>query len=263
MPTAEAARDYVVKTALSFDGVDDGHGYDCANPFSADLGHPQEAWCADFYTDVCRRAGVTLPVMQDGCHTGFAGVEAGVTYAQHHDAFNHSWLGKPGDGCCFHWPGGVAGGDHIEMVVRWEAGYLYTIGGNSGPSNVNGHGGIGGVHQHKWICPEGQGNSQIMGVIDLAKIVDLTKTHPVIGPKPAPVKHPRTLMLKSPHMHGGDVKDLQEALNKALHPHGQSGIATDGVFGTATAKAVKMVQLEHYDPLGVVGVHTRKLLELT
>jgi hypothetical protein len=38
-------RDDIVRTALSFNGSCDGHGYDCQNVLSSDLGRPTEALC--------------------------------------------------------------------------------------------------------------------------------------------------------------------------------------------------------------------------
>ena len=39
--------------------------------------------------------------------------------------------------------------DHTEIVTGYQGGALFTIGGNSGPSNVDGFSGQGGVHRHQ------------------------------------------------------------------------------------------------------------------
>lgn len=256
--TATEARAHIVKTAVDFNGDYNGDGYDCSNRFSADLGHPREAWCADFVSDVDRLAGYPLPVMQDGCHTGFAGVEVGYEYGVHHGARINSWESEPGDIVCFNWN---SGGWHTERVVWWKDGVLRTIGGNSGASNVDGFKGTGGVHLHDWAVPHGEGMGEIKGVLNLGKLVDLGALHAPVPAKPKPAEHPRTLMLKSPHMHGDDVKELQRALNK-LDVSGGPELKVDGVFGPEVHKAVKLAQRKYEDPLGVVAVHTRKFLKI-
>ena len=81
-----------------------------------------------------------------------------------------SWQAEPGDIVLFDFNGdGVA--DHTEIVTGYHGGELFTIGGNSGPSNVDGYHGQGGVHRHRWPAPAGQGNNQILAVIDTAKVV--------------------------------------------------------------------------------------------
>jgi putative peptidoglycan binding protein len=108
------------------------------------------------------------------------------------------------------------------------------IGGNSGPSNVDGHHGEGGVHRHRWNAPAKQG-------------------------KPLPAG-PRLLMLKSPMMKGADVEAVQQALNQ----HNHAGLAADGIYNPATRDAVVNWQRhEHIEVDGIVGPHTRSTLGLS
>lgn len=51
----------------------------------------------------------------------------------------------------------------------------------------------------------------------------------------------RNLRLVSPNSHGADVKTLQAALNNRLTARGKPKIKADGVYGTATAAAVRSV----------------------
>ena len=130
-------RDQIVSTALGFNGTCDGQGYNGPNPFSADLSRPAEAWCGDYVTDIYKRAQIPLPSMQPGDRTGFAYCPDAVDYSRTHDATRWSWQAEPGDIVLFDWNGdGVA--DHTEIVTGYQDGVLFTIGGNSGPSNVDG-----------------------------------------------------------------------------------------------------------------------------
>lgn len=247
----------IVDEAASFDGYHDNAGYDTANEFSANLGLPSEASCADFYTDIYRRKNLSFPSMQAGHETGFSFVPSGWAAAKDRDATRVSWESQPGDGVVFHWPGGNPDGDHIECQVFWHAGVLRTIGMNSGPSNVDKYKGRGGVHYHDWICPEGKGSDLVVGTIDAAKLVHFGGKGKVVPPKPVPAG-PRRLLLKSPNMHGADVTTLQKALN-ALEVH---NVTVDGVFGPATHAAVLRAQARFQDPTGVVGHITRTFLKI-
>jgi hypothetical protein len=163
-------RDQIVRTAMSFNGRCDGQGYNGANPFSHDLNRPVEAWCGDFVTDIFKHAHVPLPSMQDGFRTGFAYCPAAVHYGRAQHATRNSWQAQPGDIVLFEFDGdGIS--DHTEIVTAYDGGKLFTIGGNSGPSNVDGYHGQGGVHRHRWHAPAGQGNNQILTVINTAKVV--------------------------------------------------------------------------------------------
>lgn len=261
MPTVTRAD--LVAEAMKFNGRDNGHGYDCANPFSADLGHPKEAWCADFVSDIAKRAGAPMVAMQSGCHTGFAGCPEGWEYAHNHKGTRPSWEAQPFDPIIFHWLGGDPDGDHVEATVWWRDGVLRTIGGNSGPSNVDGFKGTGGVHLHDWSCPKGVGNSAMLGAINLEKFAPNLGRDPVVlkAAKAQPKGH-RTLMLKSPRLRGADVTELQQHLNSDLRLHSLLEVPVTGVYDKATQRAVVKIQEIFQDAAGVAGVHTLKYLHL-
>ncbi|HEV2451712.1 MAG TPA: peptidoglycan-binding domain-containing protein [Streptosporangiaceae bacterium] len=251
-------RDEIVHTALSFNGTRDGQGYDGPNPFSPDLGRPAEAWCGDFVTDMYKRAQIPLPSMQQYCRTGFAYCPAAVSYAQAHGATRSSWQAQPGDIVLFDWTGqGVA--EHTELATGYQGGALFTIGGNSGPSNVDNFRGEGGVHRHSWNAPSGQGNNQILVVIDTSKIVQFGgPAHPTQPGNPPPAGM-RLLMLKSPLMSGADVLAVQQALNQ----RNNAGLTTDSAYGPLTRDAViNWQQREHLAVDGIVGPDTRTSLGL-
>ena len=52
----------VVRAAMAYNGTLNGAGYDTANPFSADLGRPPEAFCGDGVTDWFKVAGISAAV---------------------------------------------------------------------------------------------------------------------------------------------------------------------------------------------------------
>ena len=245
----------VVVKALSFDGAYNGWGYDCPNEFSADLGRPTEAWCGDFVTDIYKRAGLPLPPMQPWCRTGFAAVPAGVAAAQAKGAFLRSWQALPADVVVF------GNEQHVEIVTAYREPYLYSIGGNSGPSNVDEYVGQGGVHRHVTDVPVGMGNEDIAGVIAMGSFVAFgaapTPPHPPPPPKPCPY---RLLMLKTPLMQGSDVKAVQNALNV----HGADPrVVADGLYGELTTQAVAAFQeREKIAVDGIVGCQTRAALGL-
>jgi len=251
-------RDEIVNTALSFNGTRDGQGYDGPNPFSADLGRPSEAWCGDLVTDMYKRAQIPLPSMQQYCRTGFAYCPAAFDYAKAHGATRSSWQAQPGDIVLFDWTGqGVA--EHTELATSYAGGALFTIGGNSGPSNVDNFHGDGGVHRHSWNAPSGQGNNQILVVIDTSKIVQFGgPAHPTPPGNPPPAGL-RLLMLKSPLMSGADVLAVQQALNQ----HNHAGLVTDSAYGPLTRDAV--INWQRHENLaadGIVGPDTRASLGL-
>jgi Putative peptidoglycan binding domain len=73
-------RDQIVHIALGFNGTCKQPGLQRPEPFSADLGRPEEAWCGDFVTDIYKRAQIPLPPTQDGFRTGFAYCPAAVRF---------------------------------------------------------------------------------------------------------------------------------------------------------------------------------------
>ena len=252
-------RDQITRTALDFNGTCNGEGYNGPNPFSADLGRPAEAWCGDFVTDIYKRAQIPLPSMQPGCRTGFAYCPDAVDYGQANHATRSSWEAEPGDIVLFDWSGhGVA--EHTEIATAYQGGALFTIGGNSGKSNVDSFVGVGGVHRHSWDAPAGQGNDLVLVVIDSSKVVQFGGPAQPTNPGTAPLPtEPRLLMLKSPMVTGADVQAVQEALNQ----RNNAGLATDGVYGPSTRDAVmNWQQREQLDADGIVGPQTRASLGL-
>jgi hypothetical protein len=251
-------RPEVVRTALGYDGTCDGQGYDGPNPFSADLGRNPEAWCGDFVTDVYKRAQIPLPPMQPGCRTGFAYCPEAAGYGLAHGATRSSWQAGHGDIVLFDW-NGDGSADHTEVATGYRGGALFTIGGNSGPSNIDKFTGEGGVHRHRWPAPAGAGNSQVLFVVDASKLVAFGgQAHPTNPGKP-PATEPRQLMLKSPIMTGADVRDVQLALNR----RGNAGLAADGTYGPSTRDAVILwQQRQGIEVDGIVGPQTRASLGL-
>ena len=152
---------------------------------------------------------------------------------------------------------GVA--DHTEIVTGYQGGVLFTIGGNSGPSNVDGFGSQGGVHRHRWTAPAGHGNDQVLVVIDTAKVVRFGGPAHLTSAGMAPPDQPRLLMLKSPVMTGDDVRAVQQALNQRNH----AGLAADAAYGPLTRGGVLNWQRrEHLEADGIVGPQTRSSLGL-
>lgn len=231
-----------------FVGYESGRGFDIANRFSADLGRPTESWCADFVTDIYRMAGLPLPSMQLGCRTGFAGVESAWSWAHARGLLIPSWDAQLADVFLFRFPSSW----HTEICVAVHDGYRETVGGNSGPG--------GGVNRHTWSTPPGTGNSEILGVIDMSRVVTFAPAplQPVPAPRP-PTTGPRLLMLKTPYLSGPDVAAVQAQLNA----HGNAHLTVDGIYGPLTVGAVVAFQLRmQLDADGIVGPLTRSALGL-
>lgn len=251
-------RDDIVREALKWNGWGNGYGYPGKrpNPMDVYLGRPYEFSCDDSIAYWYKICGLVLPSMQAGCSTGAAYCPDSLAYGRSHNAIVNSWEAQPGDQILINTGSGSQPG-HTELVEKWENGVLWTIGGDSGPSNVDHYTGQGGVHRHTWSAPHGIGNSRIMAVIDMGKIVNFGS--PAKHHKPAPINtgH-RLLMLKSPQMHGRDVRKVQKALNK----HGHH-LKVDGVYGENTANAVGVFQKNHNLHVDRhVGYHTAEALSI-
>src|SRR5260370_8782499 len=153
--------------------------------------------------------------MQPGSRTGFASCPDAVEYGGKHGATRGSWQAEPGDIVLFDWNGdGVA--DHTEIVTGYQGGVLFTIGGNSGPSNVDGFGGQGGVHRHRWNAPAGQGNGQVLVVVDTSRVVTFGGPAHLTRLGTEPPAQPRMLMLNSPELTAPDVPLVHQPLK---HPN--------------------------------------------
>jgi len=245
----------IVNLALSFDGYLDGAGYDVANQFSADLSRPAEAYCADFVADVYKRAGLPLPSMSPNTRTGYAYCPDALAAARSKGAIIPSWAIQPADVGLMDWNGdGIA--DHTVLWVDRTGDTNRSIDGNSGASNVNGHRGEGGVHQHDWNAPTGAGNPLILAAIDMSKFVTFggAAVHKAPGQPPAPAASGRRiLMLKSPVMTGPVVREVQNALRHFLGPV----VNGDGVYGPSTVAALKTFQAKaHLAADGICGRDT-------
>ena len=173
------------------------------------------------------------------------------------DATRNSCRPNPATSCSRLARDGVA--EHTEIVTGYQSGVLCTIGGNSGPSNVDGFGSQGGVHRHRWTAPAGHGNDQVLVVIDTAKVVRFGGPAHLTNAGMAPPDQPRLLMLKSPMMTGADVRAVQNALNLRNH----AGLAADGTYGPLTRDAVLNWQRrKNIGVDGIVGPQTRSSLGL-
>jgi hypothetical protein len=168
----------IAAKALTYNGVNDGTGYPGPyNVFEQELGRPTEYWCGDFVSAVFKMCGLPLPVMQAGMETGFASVPMGWEYAQSQGATASSWEAEVADLVVFSNDGVELA--HVELAYAIDGTNLYTIGGDSGPSNIDGYTGQGGVHRHVDSVPPGVGNSSIAGVIRTGLLVGF-----VIPPAP-------------------------------------------------------------------------------
>lgn len=236
-------REAVVARAVAANGYLDGAGYDIANRYSAQLHLPAEAWCGDFVTGVFLEAGLPLPSMQVGHPQGFSYCPSAVQFGRAHSIVVPSWEAEPGDIALFDWNGdGIA--DHTELVEQWVSGVLHTIGGNSGPSNVDNYRGAGGVHRHIWTAPTGRGNNQVLAVLNSSRLVAFTAAAVEVPAFPG-----RPLVLKSPNLSGNDVRTWQQQ----MHTRGWS-ITVDGIYGPASRDTCLKFQSEKRLAVdGIVG----------
>jgi len=244
-----ASRIDVVRKALSYDGVGDGEGYPGkSNPADAILGRPNEFWCADFITAVFYECGLPLPLMQHG----MKGKQTGAAYCPdivHYDGayplidVKHA---QPADLLLFDWnEDGIA--DHIELVRKVQSGQVISIGGDSGPSNVNAYRGQGGVHQHSWHAD----TPLIRWVVDSSRLVHFSEPQrPHTQPaRTTPSWYSRVLSYTEGEkmLYGSDVRTVQSKL----------GVVSDGWYGPDTKAAVESYQQARGLSVdGVVGPET-------
>lgn len=226
-------RDAVVARAMSANGYLNGAGYDCANRYSAELHLPAEAWCGDFVTGVFLEAGLPLPPMQPGHRQGFSYCPSAVNFGRARGAVVASWQAEPADIALFQWDSNPDH-SHTEIVEAWANGVLHTIGGNSGPSNVDNYRGDGGVHRHIWTAPAGRGNPQVVAVLNSSRLVTFSA-----APTPAPPFPGRLLVLKSPNLSGNDVRTWQGQM-----AHRGWSIAIDGIYGPVSRDTCLKFQQE-------------------
>lgn len=169
----------IVALALGQNGYDNGQGYDEPNKYAAFFGIlGGVAYCDIFVAWVYKTAGIPLPKMGAWIASGAQYCPDSYNFYAEHGALRAgSWLAQPGDQVIFNWNGDgqpLGPESHTELVETWHNGVLYTVGGNSGPSNVDSYVGAGGVHRHAWTCPVGVGNTLIQGVGDPSAFVTFT-----------------------------------------------------------------------------------------
>lgn len=124
-PASGSAVEKMLSVARSNLGYHEGAGN--ANKFSAAMGRPGEAWCADFVSYVAKQAG--LNTVNTASAQGIADQLAA----------KGRWKGKsdpqPGDAVTFNWDGTGGWADHVGIVesVYQKNGktYINTIEGNS------------------------------------------------------------------------------------------------------------------------------------
>ncbi len=196
-------RQDIASLALSRNGEQDGGGYGQPTVYN---GHTNGVYdCLLFCCWVYRQLGVPLPSVQGGYPDGGAYVPYMDAYAVQHGATRPSWEAQPGDLVLFNWLGDsqpIGSQSHVEIVTGWTGGVMYSVGADSGPSNIDGFKGDGGVHRHWWPAPAGQGNPQIQHVVDTSKLVTFGAT-----PAPAPAPRPKLVPVRTT----ADLPDVDPA----------------------------------------------------
>ena len=179
----------IPKWSLAHNGWGDGSGYPgkSPNPACRYVGHATEYSCADGVTATFGKAGFPLVPMQPGMAEGYAYCPDALAYGRRHKAVIDSWTAKVGDIILVDTGGGAQPG-HTEVIYHVAGNgsdrKIFTVGWDSGPSNVDSYRGQGGVHRHVWSDPVGQGNPAIMAVLDADKVIDWAKVN-----QPAHNKH--------------------------------------------------------------------------
>ena len=124
-PANGSAVERMLSIARANLGYHEGAGN--SNKFSAAMGRPAEAWCADFVSYLARQAG--LKTVNTASAQGIANQLAA----------QGRWKGKtnpqPGDAVTFKWNGNGGWADHVGIVesvfMRNGVKYITTIEGNS------------------------------------------------------------------------------------------------------------------------------------
>ena len=127
-PVSGGAVNTMLNIARSAIGYHEGAGN--SNRYSAAMGRPAEAWCADFVSYLAKQAG--LRTIDTASAQGIANQLAA----------EGRWKGKsdpqPGDAVTFNWSGSGGWADHVGIVenVFTQNGvkYITTIEGNSSDS---------------------------------------------------------------------------------------------------------------------------------
>jgi len=175
-----AQRHEIPKWSLSYNGWGNGSGYPGkrGNPAGKYCGLGDTYSCAMGNTTTYGKAGFPMVSMQPGMREGYAYCPDAYAWGRKHRAIINSWDAHVGDLILVNTGGGAQPG-HTECIYHVEDRgthvELFTIGWDSGPSNVDGFRGQGGVHKHVWNSVIGKGNPSIMAVLDADKCVDWSK----------------------------------------------------------------------------------------
>ncbi len=123
-PAAGSKAEQILETARKFLGTHEGSNN--SNPFSAALGRPPEAWCADFVSYCAKKAGLSLNT---------ASAQGVQDFLESRGAWKGKHNPQPGDALTFRWDGSGGWADHVGMVekIYQRNGQIYidTIEGNS------------------------------------------------------------------------------------------------------------------------------------
>lgn len=173
----EADRRKIADYALTWNGWGDGTGYPGKNPNPACtyVGHGLEYSCADGVTMIHGHCGFPLISMQPGMAEGYAYCPDALAAAKKiKGAVIPSWSARAGDILLIDTGDGAQPG-HTETVTGRDGDRVFSLGFDSGPSNVDHYTGQGGCHRHVWTCPPRKGNSSIIAVLDADKVIDWSK----------------------------------------------------------------------------------------
>jgi hypothetical protein len=199
----------------------------------------QTAWCAIFVSYCLNHSGNGKTINGAQSKKGYALCSKGIAWFKKKKAWFPVKQAKPGDVAFFDWNHDHAP-DHTGIVVKVDLKKkrVLTIEGNTGPKNLSN----GGMVAKQW-----RSMSVIIGVGRPAfpSVQVATPAPAPVTPAPAPVEpvKPVEPVISVPVVkpvlkegsRGADVKVLQRKL----------GVATDGVFGPLTKKAVIGFQVKH------------------
>lgn len=202
MPKLTAGqRRQIAEFALKWNGWGDGSGYPGKknNPACKYVGHALEYSCADGVTFVHGKTGFPLISMQPGMSEGYAYCPDGLAKGKQVKAVIPSWTVRAADVLLIDTGDGAQPG-HTETVTSVEDHgnevWIYSLGFDSGPSNVDHFKGQGGCHRHVWISVKGKGCEEILAALDADKITDWAKVNKTVVAVHAGKKVPVTKKLK-------------------------------------------------------------------
>lgn len=136
----------------------------------------------------------------------------------------------------------------LIRLAKWLGTPARVAADNGLGGGVGWHSQYGDWNQSHHNCP----GSVRVGQIHTEIIPGIKKA--TRHPHPSKPKDPRIIRLKTPNMHGDDVKQVQRKI-------GMTGKEVDGIFGPQTEQALKRYQKTHgLAPNGVVGPRTRAKL---